>query len=123
MGKGIPINTIRATQTTVNKLAIFFAKCSGHYNEVELELLSNKYERKGTWKEYLKKLFAICKLKCFPMEVVFSPEWKIFLDEQLKKINYYLIEFLVELKKVKDVNSAKSISNYLSFIQRAFSTF
>lgn len=57
------------------------------------------------------------------MEVVFSPEWKIFLDEQLKKINYYLIEFLVELKKVKDVNSAKSISNYLSFIQRAFSTF
>lgn len=125
LGKRIPRNTNKASQTPINKLAIYLAEKSNKYSKKDLDILNNPYDRTGDRDKLLDKSIFVMRVEMFPEDTSGHipnsvNDWK---EDQLKNINNLLIEFFVSLRNSGELKSAKTYDNYLRRLQRAFRIF
>lgn len=125
MGERIPMKTIRASQATINKLDIFFAKISELLSEARKNPAKTKHDKTGGRLRLMDRAIDKMRNQMFSdgNESVLTDGYSARNADQLKSINFHIIEFFAESKKSKDLSSAKSFSNYLCSLQRSFRTF
>ena len=136
LGKRIPQNTKRAACTPLTRLISFLASRENVLSETELTLINDYRNTSDRRKELLSYADHHCKIILFPDgNNGCLPKSTNLSEEQEQHLNFYLIEFFSQLKKIdKNHDSTKfldqdhededlspsTFQSYVLGIQRAF---
>lgn len=125
LGKRIPKNTVRASQSPINKLAIFMAQSSNSWSDEELDILKNYRRRHKDRPALLEKAIFNMRKELFSdgQGGILPNGYNEWSPSQLKNMNKILIEFFTYLHNGNEVESAKSFACYLDGLQRGFKLF
>lgn len=116
MDKRIPMNTLLASQSYINKLVIFFAHQSNLFIETEFTVPRNGQDNYGSRSFSLDREIQIMKHAMFSYadKGVLQDCFSYWTVETLQIINEQLIEVFIYLKILGTLKSARAYVTYFS---------